>query len=153
MMFEGWFDNNIHYVALFCVLMDKKVYQKNDDPLRSLLNEGGRYKISTVPWDSFCESLEMWERRVKGVLVLSLFGYNCSVNHRLAILCAALLIGCSSQKLNLEIEQLIDKKPGLSIAIKTILEIMSRIWKIKTSARLKEHNHLEALFSNGTRWK
>lgn len=147
-MLDGWTDNKIHYVAIYCTYTKCGEYCETLIACAPLLNEEDL--SADQHFDFLVESLSVYGRSLGDVVCL--VGDNCSVNQRLSNLCGIPLIGCYSHKFNLAVEHWIKLQPGLDDALETMRKLMKQLRTLKNSARLRNLTHLGALLPNETRW-
>lgn len=148
LMIDGWSDNHVHYVAIFCTYIKDGNYCETLIACSPLLKEDDLG--ANQHFEFIVESLSVYGRGLCDVICI--VGDNCKVNQKLAEICGVALVGCNSHKFNLSVERWICEQIGLLEAMKVIRELMSQLRTLKLAARLREITHLGALLPNETRW-
>ena len=147
-MFDGWSDSKIHYVAIFATYVIKEQYFETMLACAPLLQETD---LSANQYKFFVEeTLQVFDRDESNVVCF--VGDNCAVNMKLSTITDIPIIGCNSHKLNLAIEAWIEAQEGLPGALKKLRELMSQLNTIKNSARLRQLTRLGSVLPNETRW-
>ena len=147
-LFDGWSDSGVHYVAIFATYVKDNAYCETLLACAPLLDEGD---LGAEQHLSFLEAtLEVFDKTFANVVCL--IGDNCSVNQKLSSISLLPLVGCVSHKFNLAVESWIESQPELKDGMKCVHDLMLRLRTIKNAARLRQFTHLRALLNNETRW-
>lgn len=147
-MFDGWTDSHMHYVAIFATYMYNGKYCETMLACGPVMKED---ELTAQQHIDFLEAtLDVYKRSLSNVVCL--IGDNCSVNCKIASDTSIPLIGCASHKFNLAVEHWIDSQKDLRDALKALRELMVQVRTVKNCARLRELTHLGAILPNETRW-
>eukprot|EP00171_Calliarthron_tuberculosum_P022099 IDg22099t1 len=148
LLFDGWSDGSVHFVAIFATYLACDEYQETLIAFSPLLQEDD---MSAARHLEFIKaSLEVYDRSLENVIAF--VSDNCSVNQHLSSLAGVPLIGCVAHKFNLAVEAWCEAVDGLSDALKCLRELMAKLRTLKNAAKLRELSHLGAILPNETRW-
>ena len=113
LLFDGWSDGTVHYVAIFAI------YNRNGEYTEMLLACGPLDKEDDLSADQHVQflhtTLEFYNKNIKDVVAL--VSDNCAVNRKISNLTNIPLIGCASHKFNLAVELWISTYDGLPDAL------------------------------------
>jgi hypothetical protein len=100
----------------------------------------------------FEATLELYGKSLTNVVAL--IGDNCNTNKACADRAGCPLIGCTSHKLNLAVQEWIkvEETVGVRKLLEAVKTLMSKLTNLKNAARLRELTDLAAVQPNKTRW-
>lgn len=144
---DRWSDNLIYYVALF------RVYMHHVESKETLIMCASQVKGKTWAHNRTMTLFVNWcQYMEKYLLKFFLVADNCSVNQLLAIFCNVPFIGRTSYELKLAIEKWIKDQSGLTSALNSLRELISKIRTLKKLSKTAWDYAFEALLPNETRW-
>jgi hypothetical protein len=144
LMFDGWSDCNIHYLAVYAVV-------PNDDPILLLFNnfkneENLSANSYTESWESIIDVYGLRRDSVR-----YLIGDNCSTNLKASRDFGIPIIGCAAHRLNLAIKMWLNVTER-KILIEKITLLSKKLRTIKGKAFLKRIACKNAITPSLTRW-
>lgn len=148
LLFDGWSDGSVHFVAIFATYRVEEQYHETLIAFSPLLKEDDMGAAQHLEFIK--ESLQVYQKSLTNVVAF--ISDNCAVNQRLSCIASVPLIGCSAHKFNLAVEAWCVESTGLVDALKCIRELMSKLRTLKSAAKLRELTHLGAILPNETRW-
>lgn len=148
LLFNGWSDGCVHFVAIFATYRIDDQYHETLIAFSPLLQEDDMGAAQHLEFIK--ESLQVNQKSLKNVVAI--ISDNCAVNQCLACLASISLIGCVAHKLNLAVEVWCVEFTGLVDALTCLRELMAKLRTLKSAAKLRELTHLGAVLLNQTRW-
>jgi hypothetical protein len=146
LVFDGWSDDDVHYVALFACYRTKE--GKTALPLLAfapLLDETS-FSASTHR-DYIESSLQLYGKSLESLLFLT--GDNCSTNKAVADLIGVPLVGCASHRLNLACKKAYEQAED---SLKKISSLMSKLSSLKNAGLRRQLTSVYPVKQNATRW-
>jgi hypothetical protein len=148
LIFDGWSDSSIHYLAVFAVFSDSKEtcgFQKillsfspliHDEDLSAASHHQTVYEILKTFGKDFSN-------------LACVIGDNCAVNQSFARQSNCYSVGCSSHRLNLGVQKFLNDYSQL---IESVREVIISLRTIKNRAALQKKTRLVPVLDNATRW-
>jgi hypothetical protein len=144
LMFDGWTDSNIHYIAIYAVVPEFQPVLLSFSPFPDEEN------LSASSYnDAWDETLKLYGKDSSHIMFI--IGDNCNVNIKAADIYGVPFIGCASHRLNLAIKMWLDEFSTKRVLDK-INELSKKLRSIKGKAFLKRIKVNNAKIRNVTRW-
>lgn len=132
-VFDGWTNNFIHFIGLFITLPAKDATASSLDihllAFAPLLDE--TYITEVIHRDFFLETLDWYDLSVDNQFCL--IGDNCNASAATADLLRVPLQGCRSHRLNLAVDDYIEKY--LNEEVDLVRNFMSKLTTLKEAGR------------------
>ena len=126
-LFDGWTDSCIHYVAVFATYMCEDEY--NETMLACAQLPCEQNMTADNHEEFLSETLDVYEKKLEHVACL--IGDNCAVNQKLYSITGIPLIGCCAHKFNLAVDRWISAQPQFPEALRRIRDLKAQLSPIK----------------------
>ena len=143
--FDAWTENKIHFIGIYAIFNDLNNTPQNVLLAFTTLVDESNWTAQNYA-DTISNVLESFNKSVLNVVCL--IGDNCNTNKRLATLLKPPLVGWTSHKLNLAVENYLEDFP----VIKIINQLMIKISTPLKLAKLRTLTSLKPITRNSTRW-
>ncbi|MEL7342806.1 MAG: hypothetical protein AAGM67_20135, partial [Bacteroidota bacterium] len=147
-IFDGWTESRVHYIAVFAAYMCQSTYKETlltFSPLLSDENFGAAEHVE------FFESvLEGYEKSLRNVVAF--IGDNCSTNRKISNDTQIPLIGCAAHRCDLAVNAWINENESLCQTLNKLQILMRKLRTLKNSGRLRAKGLPVPILPNDTRW-
>jgi hypothetical protein len=145
-LFDGWSDSNVHYLAVYAVVPFSDIFGQYPllmfSPLLDEENLSSESYNAAFDW-----IMDKYKKKHENISFF--IGDNCSINVKAARDRGIPLIGCASHRLNLAVKKFLIK---FSPILEKLNCLMKKLKTIKGKAFLKQNGFKMSKTINQTRW-
>jgi hypothetical protein len=144
-VFDGWTERSVHYIAVFASYSKEGV---SKTPLLAIAPPFNEEDFSAASHKAFIEDvLDLYGKNLSNLSFM--VADNCSTNKSIANLLGIPMIGCASHRFNLACTLFLTEYEDQLNAINSL---MVELRKLKKAAKLRKVTELEPIKRNVTRW-